>query len=84
MKYTFVDESGHSREVKIDDKELTTLKCSIGGTLQEAINLWLFDHDYISNDTVDELTKKAKENKCGSGRVDTKKGRKPLSAKRTL
>ncbi len=29
----------------------------------EAVELWLFDHDYIENAEADELTAKAKENK---------------------
>lgn len=75
MKYTFIDEDGNSKSVNIDDKELSQLKASIGGTTKEAIDLWLFDHDYVSNAEVDALTEKAKANKTGAA-VGTKKGRK--------
>lgn len=74
MKYTFIDEDGNSKSVNIDDKELSKLKASIGGTTKEAIDLWLFDHDYVSNAEVDMLTEKAKVNKTGAA-VGTKKGR---------
>lgn len=80
MKYTFIDDNNESRTVNIDDAELNKLKASIGGTTKEAINLWLFDHDYIENDVVNELSEKAKENKTGAA-VGTKKGRKPPKRK---
>lgn len=75
MKYTFIDENEQSRTVNIDDKELAKLKRSIGGTTSEAIQLWLFDNGYVENETVNELTAKAKENKCGVGKVGAKKPR---------
>lgn len=30
---------------------------------QEAVDLWLYDHDYVGNESAEELTAKAKENK---------------------
>ena len=36
-------------------------------TRQEAVDMWLFDHDYIDNAEADELTAKAKENKVSKG-----------------
>lgn len=75
MKYTFIDEDGNSRTVNIDDAELANLKRSIGGTTSEAIQLWLFDNGYVENEVVNELSAKAKENKCGVGKVGAKKPR---------
>lgn len=82
MKYTFKDQEGKVRTANIDDAELGRLQRSISGTQQEAIELWLFDHGYMDNEVVEELTAKAKANKCGVGKVGNKqkKPRKPRPA----
>lgn len=36
-------------------------------TRQEAVDMWLYDHDYIECPEADELTAKAKENKVAHG-----------------
>ena len=48
--------------VNIPNSEIARLMplCS---SKREAVELWLYDHDYIENEEADELTAKAKENK---------------------
>ena len=48
--------------VKIPQKELDNLMKTLELTEQEAIETWLDDNDYTTNEQVEELTKKAKAN----------------------
>lgn len=48
--------------VNIPNKELSQLM-AVCKSRSEAVELWLYDHDYIDNAEADELTAKAKENK---------------------
>lgn len=48
--------------VNIPNKELAQLM-AVCKTRSEAVELWLYDHDYIDCPEADELTAKAKENK---------------------
>lgn len=48
--------------VNIPNKELSQLM-SVCKSRAEAVELWLYDHDYIECAEADELTAKAKENK---------------------
>ena len=80
MKYTYKTDNGSVRTVDIPDAELVALGKSIGSRdVNECVQLWLFDHGYTDDETVDELTKKAKENKCGAKAAGNKqkKPRKP-------
>lgn len=51
------------REVKIDEKEISNLMEHLQCSREEAISCYLFDHDMEESAEVEELTKKAKENK---------------------
>lgn len=48
--------------VNIPNKELSQLM-AVCKSRAEAVDLWLYDHDYIECPEADELTEKAKENK---------------------
>ena len=48
--------------VNIPNKELSQLM-AVCKSRAEAVDLWLYDHDYIECAEADELTAKAKENK---------------------
>ena len=57
MKYKI-----ENKEVNIPDKEIQNLIKTLDLTEQEAIDTWLTDNDYTTNEQVEELTKKAKAN----------------------
>ena len=72
--------------IKIPDKDIQNLQKTLELTKDEAIETWLSDNDYISDETVEELTKKAKDNritgKIHGARAETaKKERKPREKK---
>ena len=48
--------------VNIPNKELAQLM-AVCSSRQEAVDLWLYDHDYVECAEAEELTAKAKENK---------------------
>ena len=52
----------NNKVVKIPQKEIDNLMKTLGLTEQEAIETWLDDNDYTTNEQVEELTKKAKAN----------------------
>ena len=56
--YRLVDD----RVVNIPNAEINKLM-AICNSRSEAIELWLFDHDYIESEEADALTAKAKENR---------------------
>lgn len=51
------------KTVIIKDSEIKQLMKSLDITEQEAVETWLFDHDYTTNEQVEILSKKAKANK---------------------
>ena len=53
----------NNKVVKIPQKEIDNLMKTLELTEQEAIQTWLDDNDYTTNEVVEELTKKAKDNK---------------------
>ena len=53
----------NNKVVKIPQKEIDNLMKTLELTEQEAIQTWLDDNDYTTNEVVEELTKKAKNNK---------------------
>lgn len=88
MKYTFTADNGKEKTVSIPDDYIRTNKKNLGLTTKEAIDLWLFDNDYIENAEADVLTQAALASK-GSHRVGGKSPRKapvrkPDYTKRTL
>ena len=52
--------------VNIPNAEITQLM-AVCSSRAEAVELWLYDHDYIGNESADELTAKAKANKVKKG-----------------
>lgn len=59
MKYSLPN----GRIVNIPDKDIEKLEKTLGVSREEAINTWLFDEEYISDETAEELTAKAKKNR---------------------
>ena len=57
MKYKF-----NGKELEIPDNEIDKMVDTLEISISEAIDIWLFDNDYIENEVVNELDKKAKEN----------------------
>jgi len=55
MTYNF-----NGKNINIPDKDLENLMTSLELTRDEAIETWLDDNDYTSNEEAEELTKKAK------------------------
>lgn len=83
MNYTL--ENG--RTIKIPDKEIQNLQTTLELSEEEAILTWLSDNDYISDETVEELTAKAKKNRItatvheAKAEKSEKKERKPREKK---
>lgn len=85
MKYTFTADNGKEKTVSIPDDYIRTNKKNLGLTTKEAIDLWLFDNDYIDNAEADALTEKAKGiNRVGGTTKRKTPSRKPDYVKRTL
>lgn len=59
MKYKL--ENG--KEININDKEIEVLAKTLNISEEEAIQVWLEDNEYKINEEVEELTKKAKDNR---------------------
>lgn len=57
MKYDF-----NGKILNIPDKELEKSMKALEISKEEAIQMWLDDNDYTVNDTVEELSEKAKKN----------------------
>lgn len=58
MKYKF-----NNKEINIPDADIKNYMKTLDLTEEEAIEMYLDDEGYTENDEVEELTKKAKENK---------------------
>ena len=67
MKYNF-----NGKNINIPDKELENLMKTLDLTEEEAIQVYLDDNDYTTNEEVEELTKKAKINKTDKIVVQSK------------
>ena len=70
-----------NKTVIIKDTEIKQLMKSLDITEQEAVETWLFDHDYTTNEQVEILSKKAKENKTDKIVVTDKTTRKQVERK---
>lgn len=83
MKY----ELDNGKVVNIPDKDLANLEKSLEISHNEAILTWLSDNDYISDETVEELSEKAKKNRISAtihqakAENSAKKERKPRGKK---
>ena len=82
MQYTL--ENGKS--IIIPDKDIEKLQKNNGISYNEAVYMWLVDEEYIDDETVNELTEKAKKNRITATihqakTTETKKERKPREKK---
>lgn len=53
----------NNKVVNVPNAEVAKLQAQLKLSRSDAVELWLFDHDYIDNAEEQELTAKAKENK---------------------
>lgn len=67
MKYNY-----QGKVINIPDKDIKKFMEFLDLTEEEAINMWLDDNDYTTNEEVEELTKKAKINKTDKIVVQSK------------
>lgn len=51
------------RTIQVPNAEVSKLQAQLKISKAEAVDLWLFDHDYIENEEEQALTAKAKENR---------------------
>jgi len=85
MNYNF-----NGKNLRIPDEDINRSMKVLGLSKDEAIELWLEDEGYLENETVEELTAKAKENKIQKGaksdkpRKKTVRERKPDLEKENL
>lgn len=75
MKHTVQLGNGKSKVVDIPDQWLAAQRSNLGITMREAIDLWLFDHDYVFNEEAEKLTAKA-----GNGGMRVQGEKKPRKA----
>lgn len=85
MKYTFMNSAGNEQTIKIPDDFIARSCKAYGISKREAIDMYLSDEGYIENETVTELTAKAKGNTVRVNSGERKKReRKPDIVKREL
>lgn len=83
MKY----ELDNGRTINIPDKDIERLQKSLKISYNEAVYTWLVDEEYITDETVEELSEKAKKNRITAtvhqAKADNsqKKERKPREKK---
>lgn len=76
-----------NKNVNIPDAEIKKLQTALELSEEEAIQTWLSDNDYISDETVEELSEKAKKNRISAtiheakAENKAKKERKPREKK---
>lgn len=82
MTYNF-----NGKNIRIPDAEINKSMKVLGLSQMEAIQMWLEDEGYLTNEVVEELTAKAKENKIkheAKAVNSEKKVRKPREKKENL
>lgn len=57
----------NGKKVRIPDEEIAKTMAVLELSQEEAVQLWLEDNDYATNEEVETLTEKAKENKVSHG-----------------
>lgn len=72
----------NGKNINIPDAEIQNNMKLLGISKEEAIQMWLEDNDYLENEIVVELTKKAKENKAVDHGAKADKERKPVKRER--
>ena len=76
-----------NKNINIPDAEIKNLQTALELSEEEAIQTWLSDNDYISDETVEELSEKAKKNRISAtiheakAENKAKKERKPREKK---
>lgn len=63
----------NGKRITINDNEINASMKALEITREEAINLWLADNDYISDEEQEELDRNAKKVKINHGAGDTAK-----------
>ena len=63
----------NGKRITINDNEINANMKALEITREEAINLWLADNDYISDEEQEELDRNAKKVKINQGAGDTAK-----------
>lgn len=63
----------NGKRITISDNEINASMKALEITREEAINLWLADNDYISDEEQEELDRNAKKVKINHGAGDTAK-----------
>ena len=71
----------NGKNVNIPDKVIENYVNKLGITEMDAIQMWLDDNDYTTNEQVEELTAKAKANKTDKIVVTNKTKRKQVDRK---
>ena len=80
----------NGKNIRIPDSDIKEYMESLELPKEEAIKVWLEDEGYLENEVVEELTKKAKENKinheakANKPRKSVKRERKPDEEKENL
>lgn len=74
------------RTIVLPDAEIENLMKTLNISRNEAIDTWLSDNDYVSNETVETLTKNAKDNRITNSIHEARqskenKGRRPREKK---
>jgi hypothetical protein len=77
MNYKF-----NGKNINIPDSEIQNNMRLLDISKEEAIQMWLEDNDYLENEIVVELTKKAKANKAVDHGAKADKERKPVKRER--
>ena len=76
MKYTFTKADGSQKTVEIADEWLNKTRRNLGINAQEAIELWLCDNGYLTDEEQEALNAKAAGANAGL-RVQSKERKKP-------
>lgn len=76
MKYTFTKADGAQKTVEIADDWIAKTRRALNISSSEAINLWLCDNGYITDDEQEALNQKATAANAGM-RVQSKERKKP-------
>lgn len=83
MQYTF----DNGKKINIPDEEIKKLEEKLQITTEEAIEIWLDDKEYTSNEEQQKLDNKARQVRISHGASDDTKtgkkgGKKPVSAEK--
>ena len=75
-----------NRSINIPDKEIQKLEQTLSLSTEDAIYTWLCDNDYLTDETEQELTTKAKKNRITATihQAKSEKERKPVKRERKL